>query len=174
VKNAFIRLAVLLLTLGSGHGQEIVSLADGRVAFEMPVGFRPLTAEEIALKYPSGNPPDYAYANERADVSIAVTFSESAVPPTGLPELRAAMEQLLPRLVPGLQWLAREIVEIGGREWVHFELTSFAVDTDIHNNMYLTSFDGRMLGINMNSTAGAYQSIRSAFIRSRDSLLVVD
>jgi hypothetical protein len=175
MKSRTIWLAVVLLAAGGGgYAQERVSLAEGRLSFEVPDGFRPLTAEEIALKYPNGNPPGYAYANERADVSIAVQFSAAGVAPSELPRLQASMEQTLPRVIPGLQWLTREIVEIDGRGWVHLELTSFAVDTDIHNHMYLTSFDGRMLGINMNSTVGAYEGVRAALGRTRDSIRVVD
>jgi len=168
------QLVVVLLFVGQAIAQGTVSLADGRLSFEIPNGFRALTSGEIGLKYPSARPPQYAYANDRGGVSIAVTFSDTVVDLEQLPELQQAMEQMLPRIVPGLRWITRESVEINGRTWIHFEHLSSAVDTDIHNHMYMTSLDGRMLGINMNSTVEAYAAARPALTRSRNSIRVVE
>ena len=174
MKKRFFQLAVLLLCVGNAFAQDRVSLNAGRLSFEVPAGFRALTADEIAFKYPKANPPQYVYADPRAAVSIAVTFSQNAVTLDRLPDLKSAMEQMLPRLVPGLEWITRETVRINGRPWIHFELFSFAIDTEIHNHMYLTAFDGKMLGINMNSTVDAYPRVRDALVRSRNSIRVVD
>jgi hypothetical protein len=152
---------------------ELVSLANGRVSFEPPPGFRPMTEEMIRFKFPRGNPPTHVYANDKLNVSVAITFSPQPLSPTQLPELRAAMEQTLPRMVPGLKWLAREVVEINGTPWVHFELTSHAIDTDIHNHMYMTSLDGRLLGFNFNSTIGQYERYKDALTESRNSIRIV-
>jgi len=168
------QLVLLVLWVGNVIAQDTVSLADGRLSFSVPSGFRALTDQEITLKYPSARPPQYVYANDGGGVSIAVTFSETVVSLEQLTELKLVLEQTLPRMVPGLQWLVREEAEINGRPWVHFELTSSAIDTDIHNHMYMTSFDGRMLGINMNSTVGEYEAVMGALTQSRDSIRVVE
>ena len=164
-------MGVLLLST-TALGLEAVPLLDGQLSFDTPLGFRAWTVEEIAQKYPNARPPQHVYANERGTVSIALTHSETAVAPAQLSRLQLAMEQLLPRTIPGLEWIAREMLEINGQPWVHFELTSFAVDTDIHNHMYLTSLDGRMLGVNMNSTVSEYDVSRDVLARSRDILRV--
>jgi len=168
------RVAILILIFLPASAQDRVSMADGRVSFVPPDGFRAMTEAEIKLKYPRSNAPQYVYSNEPMNVSIAITFSPQAVTLEGLPQLKAAMEQALPRLVPGLNWLTREIVEINGRPWVHFEMTSFAVDTDIHNEMYMTAFDGKMLGFNFNSTVAQYDRYKDALKRSRDTIRVVN
>ena len=170
----FLQLVVLRVSISNGLAQDTVALADGRLSFEVPSGFRAWSGEEIGLKYLNASPPQHVYANETGGVSIAVTFSETVVGMEQLPEMKLALEQTLPRLIPGLQWITREIVGINGRQWVHLEVTSFAIDTDIHNHMYLTSFDGRMLGINMNSTVEEYELIADAFAGSRDSIRVVE
>ena len=170
----FLELTVVLLFVGNGLAQNTVSFAGGRLTLDIPDGFRVLTDEEIGLKFPSASRPQYVYANERGGVSIAITFSQAAVDLERLHALKSAMEQMLPRLTPGLQWIARETVEINGQSWVHFEFTTFAVDTDIRNHMYLTAFDGRMLGVNMNSTEQEYPAVIGALSRSRDTLLVIE
>jgi hypothetical protein len=168
------KLAILFLIFLPASAQDRVSMADGRVSFVPPDGFRAMTEAEIKLKYPRGNVPQYVYSNEQMNVSIAVTFSPQAVTLEGLPQLKAAMEQVLPRLIPGLNWVTREIVEINGRRWVHFEMTSSAIDTDIHNEMYMTAFDGKMLGFNFNSTAAQHDRYQDALKRSRDTIRVVN
>ena len=174
MKRSALILIVLVSFAGRGFSQTSVSLRDGRLSLEIPGGFTGWTAEQISLKYPNANPPQFVFANSRGNVSIAITFSQTVVSLDQLPQLKTSMEQMLPRMIPGLEWIARETLEINGRPWIHFELTSFAVDADIHNHMYMTSFDGRMLGINMNSTAGEYAEARNALIRSRDSIRVFE
>ncbi len=173
--KASVAIAVWLILLSLADvtaAGELVSLAHGRVSFEPPPGFRPMTEEMIRFKFPRGNPPTHVYANEKLNVSVAITFSPQPLSPTQLPELKSAMEQTLPRMVPGLKWLAREIVEINGTRWVHFELTSHAIDTDIHNHMYMTSFDGKLFGFNFNSTIAQYERYRESLTRSRNSIRV--
>lgn len=147
-----------------------VKLGDGRVSFVPPAGFRRLTAEEVASKYVRGNPPQYVFADEALTTSVAVTFSDARISPEQLAEYRLAMESMLPRMIPGLRWVAREFVEIGGRRWLHLELTSHAVDTDIHNHIYSTSFDGKALNFGFNSTTGQYPKVKEALEKSARSI----
>lgn len=158
----------------TASAQGRVSMAGGKVSFAPPDGFRAMTEGEIKIKYPRGNAPQYVYSNDQMDVSIAIIFSPQPVTLEGLPQLKAAMEQTLPRLIPGHNWLTREIVEINGRPWVHFEMTSFAIDTDIHNEMYLTAFEGKMLGFNFNSTEAQHNRYKDALQKSRDTMRVSD
>ena len=147
-----------------------VALGDGRVSFIPPAGFKKLTKEEIAKKFFRGNPPQYVFANETLTTSVAVTFSSAKVSPEQLPEYKEAMEAMLPRLVPGLQWLAREIVELSGRKWFHLEMTSHAIDTDIHNHLYSTSHDGKALIFGFNSTVKEYPMMKEALAKSVESI----
>lgn len=145
---------------------ERVALGDGRVSFIPPAGFKQLVKEEIAKKYFRGNPPQYAFANETLSTSVAITFSSTNLSPEQLPEYKDAMETMLPRLIPGLQWLKREFVEMTGRKWLHLEMTSHAIDTDIHNHIYSTSFNGKALIFGFNSTVKEYPKMKEALEKS--------
>jgi len=149
---------VFLLISTSWAKAEEVRLKGGTITFTAPDGFRSQSREEIALKYPRGNAPSVVYSNASGGVSIAVTFSSTKITPAQLPDLKAFLEQALPRLIPNLQWLKREIIISNGTSWVHFDLMSPAIDTDIHNHMYFTSHQGETLGFNFNSTVKAYSS----------------
>jgi hypothetical protein len=150
-----------------------VSFANGRVSFVPPAGFRPLTQEEINLKFPTANAPRHVYANETLTVSVGITFSAARLSIQELPEFKDAMEQMLPRLARGgLQWHTREIVEINRQRWIHFNFTSHAIDTDVINHMYITAFDGKPLLISFNSVVAEYEKAKKLIEQSRDTIEV--
>jgi hypothetical protein len=167
-------LLMLCVLIFPASAQNRVSMVGGRVSFVLPDGFRAMTEAEIKLKYPRGNVPQSVYSNEQTDVSIAITFSSQPVTLESLPALKASMEEMLPRVIAGLSWVSREIVKIDGRTWIHFEMTTFAIDTDIHNEMYITAFDGKMLAFNFNSTAAQHDRHKDALKKSIDTIRVLD
>lgn len=158
----------------SSDSSRRVSLENGRVSFVLPPGFTPMTADEIALKFPrrGGNQPQYAYANDRRSVAIAITFSSSAVSPQQLPELKDVLQRSIQQAIPNTQWLNQEIIQINSTSWAHLEFVSPAIDTNIHNDTYFTSFDGKMLGFNFNATVEQYGAFESALRQTRDSISI--
>ncbi len=170
-----VRTVVWLIVTGFLPAQPIfaverVTLGDGRVSFEPPSGFKQLTKEEIAKKYFRGNPPQYVFGNRSLSVNVAVTFSKANVSPEQIPEYKEAMEEMFPRMIPGLKWLTRELIEVEGRKWFHLEMTSYAIDTDIHNHLYATSFDGKLLIFGFNSTVKEYPQMKEALEKSFRSI----
>jgi hypothetical protein len=149
---------------------ERVKLGDGRVSFVPPAGFKQLTKEEIATKYFRGNPPQYVFGNESLSVNVSVTFSSAKVSSEQLLEYKEAMEKMLPRLIPGLEWLKRELIYLNGRKWCHLEMTSHAIDTDVHNHLYITSFDGKALIFGFNSTVKEYPQMKETLEESFRSI----
>ena len=147
-----------------------VTLGDGRVSFEPPSGFKQLTKEEKAKKYLRANTPQSVFGNQSLSVNVAVTFSNAKVSPAQLPEYKKAMEEMLPRMIPGLQWLTRELIDVDGRKWFHLEMTSYAIDTDIHNHLYATSFDGKLLIFGFNSTVKEYSQMKEELEKSFRSI----
>jgi hypothetical protein len=149
-----------------------VSFADGRVSFVPPPGFQSLTQEQIEKKYPNANAPQHVFANETQSVSVAVNFSPARISPSQLPGLKESLEQAFSRMTPGLQWQTKEFLEINGTRWIHFKFTSNAIDTEIQNDMYVTSFDGKALFFNFNSTVGEYEEAKSILEESVNSIKV--
>lgn len=174
MQNLIWLIAVLCFLAQPVVANERITLGDGRVSFIPPAGFKQLTKEEIAQKYFRGNPPQYVFANDTLTTTVAVTFSNAKVSPEQLSEYKEAMEAMLPRMIPGLQWLTREIVELSERKWFHLEMTSHAIDTDIHNHLYSTSFDGKALIFGFNSTVKEYPKMKKALAKSVQSIKLSD
>lgn len=150
-----------------------VYLAGRRVSFVPPVGFTAMTPEEIAFKFPSGaNQPQYVYANKRRSVSVAITFSQAQISPEQLPELKNFLPKFLERVRPGIKWITQDFTVINKVRWIQLEFISSAIDTNIHNDAYFTSFDGKMLGFNFNSTVEQYDAVSAELIKSRNSITI--
>jgi hypothetical protein len=171
-RAAIALLAGALLLPAALRAAERVALAGGRFTLMIPPGFRELTAEEVGQKFPRGNAPQHVYANDTQSVSIAITFSSASVTPEELPQLQAALEETLPRLTPGFQWIDRGLVTINGVQWFRLEFVSAAVDTEIHNEMYGTSFDGKMVAVNFNAAAAVHNTYRGQLEKSRESIVL--
>jgi hypothetical protein len=149
-----------------------VFFADGKVSFVPPDGFRSLTSEEIARKFPRGDAPKDVFANETQSVSVGVTFSPSKVSSNQLNEAKESFEELLPRIVPGLQWQSKDIVEINGVKWVNLRFTSYATDTDIVNDMLVTSFQGKALIVSFNATVDEWEAAKPTLEASKSSIRI--
>ncbi|BAU11381.1 hypothetical protein LEP3755_18750 [Leptolyngbya sp. NIES-3755] len=151
-----------------------VSLENGRVTFTLPEGFTPMTTEEINLKFPprGGNRPQYVYANADRNVAIAVTFSPAKVTPQQLPELQQVIRKSVGQAFPTAEWKTEEMTTINNTPWAHLAFISQAIDTKIYNDAYFTSLDGKMLGINFNSTVAQYEANRAELQKTRDSIVI--
>lgn len=155
------------------NGANQIALADGKVSFTLPPGFTEMTREEISFKFPNrGNPPTHAYGNEKRTVAIAVSLSNANVRPEQLPELKTVMREQLGKVMPDAEWLKEELTTINGKQWVRFSVVTQAIDTKIHNDMYLTSFEGKMLGFNFNSTVQEYNKTKSELEKTVNSIAV--
>jgi hypothetical protein len=148
-----------------------VSLFEGRVKFSVPSTYHAMSQSEIARKFPTARPPKYAWANDkRANVTIAVTHAAAKIPTARLGEFKNFMEKMLSQSQRGIKWVKREIIVINGTRWVHFEFTSQAIDTRIHNDMLFTPFRNTMLGFNFNSTVAQWKRAAPQLKRCRASI----
>ncbi|MCA0244719.1 MAG: hypothetical protein LCI02_28260 [Proteobacteria bacterium] len=171
------RLIALLLPLClalAAHAAEVVT-PDSIVSFTVPDEFTTFSSDEIKQKWPtSASPPSFAVGNPKRSTSIAYDLKANPLRAENLDQALKAFEAVFSRIVPGIVWKRREMVELAGRKWVMMELTSNAIDSDIYNIMLITSFRGRMLTLNFNSTKRDFEQMEPALRRSVASLKVND
>lgn len=129
-----------------------VQIADTGITFEAPEGFEVLGDEVIAAKWPSSQKPKWVVGNEGATTTIAYDLKPNDISAAPMDALLEQFEGLFERMVPGVEWIETDVIELDDREWVFLEFTSNAVDTDIHNIMLATSHGKEMLVFNFNST----------------------
>ena len=146
------------------------SIPDLGVSFDAPDGFTELSSMEIALKYPPGRPPAFVAGNAERPTTIAYDLKTTPLPAESLQEVKSSLEAAFERAMPGLQWQQRKMVSLQGRQWIQLELVSQAIDTRIHSILLITSFRGRMLIFNFNSTREEFGKLEAALRQSMQTI----
>lgn len=150
-----------------------VEIKDIGVSFDPPDGFKSLSKEMIKLKFPSANAPEWVYANEDFSVTVAVKRSGKKAKKSDLNAILKTMVKTYPRIIPNLVWIEKEVAEFNGETWLHTEITSTAIDADIHNNIYMTSHRGELIALNFNSTKKMYEQYKTQLQQSFDSVKLI-
>ena len=175
ISSAFALAAALLAVAAAAQQQQPVRLAGSRISFIPPEGFKPMTREEVLNKFSrkgEAGAPEAVYGNERQSVTVAVGFSGENLSAVPLPELKRLLEADFERSLKDIEWRAREIVELNGVSWIHFNMKASAVDTQIVNDIYTTVFDGRLLIFNFNSTVALYDAHKESMEKSARTITV--
>ena len=156
------------------QGQERVELFNKKVVFVLPTGFKPMPKIIAKIKYPNANRPQYLYCNDSGTTSIAVTLGpKGSLSPEQLPELKKLLINQYVQIFPGLKWINKGYITINENKWLNLECISHAVDTDIHNNQIVTSFNGADLSFNFNSTIEEYPRIEKQLKASMQSVVLI-
>lgn len=142
------------------------------VTFESPEGFTELSQSEIALKYPSNRAPRFVVGNRKRSTTIAYDLKPHNIPENKLNEVKASFIQTFERIIPGLVWIEEGVIQHDGKSWIYLEMTSRAIDTDIHNIMMMTPHAGQLLMFNFNSTKEEFSRVEKELRRSIDSIRV--
>ncbi|WP_228529912.1 hypothetical protein [Diaphorobacter caeni] len=177
IASTFQRLSIALASAFvalAAHAVDI-DMPSGVLKLDMPKGYTELSGAEIDTKFGrNGRKPLKAYGNARRTSTVSVTWSEMKKPLSqgSLPELKEAMENMMPKLTPGLAFNDSRMVKIGARQWVLLDSTVPAIDTELRNVMYLSDMDGHMVGVNFNSTVQEFTSQQKAFETSAQTLKV--
>ena len=149
---------------------EPVNIHDTKVTFEPPPGFKPVPKEIIDLKWPNNRAPQYVVGNESASTTVAYDLKPNRIPQDKLGEVQETFTRLFDRLIPGIEWKKNEIIEHSGQKWLFMEMTSRAIDTDIHNILFVTGYQGKMLIFNFNSTKDEFSKFEKDLRASLKSI----
>jgi hypothetical protein len=137
-----------------------LTLAEGRIRFVPPAGFTPLTAGEIAAKYPSSG-LSHAVGNARRTTTIGYDLLTMQAPTGDLEEARKAFAASYETL-PTLKWVVNRVGRVGRRDWVELEFTVIKNKQLAHNIALVSVYDGRILLFSFNSTATEFPDVERA------------
>lgn len=165
-------LAAATAFTATAAGAATFTIPDTGVSFDAPEGYTPLTAEEIGNKYPSNRGPTFVVGNARRSTTIAFDLKPQNLPKDKLPQVKATFETLFDRIIPGIDWKEKKLIDMQGQQWIYFEMTSRAIDTDIYNIMLVTPHRGKMLVFNFNSTKGEFPTVEKELRKSVQTIAV--
>jgi hypothetical protein len=170
MKKAIIVLAIVISGICLHANQ--FELDAGSITFEAPDSFTELKKEEIDLKYPSKRAPNFVVGNKSRSTTIAYDIKPHPIPENELEARMKFLEQTFDRMIPGIEWKKKEIIEKEGKKWIYFEMTSHAIDTDIYNIILVTPYKGKTLMFNFNSTREEFPKIEKELRASIESIRI--
>lgn len=151
-------------------GAKDVQIPGTKIWFTAPDGFTQLSQEELDLKFPSKSGPRHAIGNERRTTTVAYDTRDVAVTEQLLEQQLDDINTTLGRAIPGFVSVAREMRSLNGQKWAYLEMTSTAIDADIHNIVLMTAHGGRMVVLNFNSTKTDFVTMEAPLRSSIESL----
>lgn len=164
-------LAFALLLSSPLPAAEVV-LPGTSVRFEAPEGFTSLEQDEIDLKFPSKTAPRYVVGNERRTTTVAFDLKPVSITAEALEAQIDAIGESMGRVIPGFVSIRREMMSINGVAWAYFEMGSSGVDTDIHNIVLMTPYEGQMVMFNFNATRTDFETLEKTLRRSVASIRI--
>ena len=147
-----------------------ITFADGQLSFVAPPGFTPLTAEEIAQKFPRGNPPRNVLGNSRRTTTIAYDLLDQRAPSNDLEAARKTFVGIYEQTFRGLKWVATDRRPVGALQTAYFEFTAPAADQEIHNVVLVSVYSGRVLMFNFNSTVTEFSQVEPSLRKAMASI----
>ncbi|THB75041.1 MAG: hypothetical protein D6B25_12620 [Desulfobulbaceae bacterium] len=149
--NIFI---ALLLFTSFAHAENLVprNALNGKVSLLTPENFGPMPQDILELKYPSSRRPTEVLSDTTGGVTLAFNHTKNQMTPHQIKEAHASISQMFHNLYPSAQWLRDETITQNGQVFMVLELITPAIDTQIHNIMYGTSVDNRLLLVSFNTT----------------------
>lgn len=172
MKKISLLLAFLSFMAGAAVAKEI-SLDEGSVVFTVPDEFTPLSAEEIAKKYPRANAPENVIGTaDGRRTTVAYQLKAQPVQPAQLPMVQEVLTKALNQSIPGIAWKQNDLIDLAGQKWIMLEMTSEGADQDIHNMVLVTSHKGKMLMFNFNSTKKEFPKVEAKLKSSIRSIIL--
>ena len=162
----------LLLALSFEVNADTFNLPEAGVSFDAPNEFTALSQREIALKFPGQYPPAYAVGNLHRSTSIAYDLKSDPMMPEDLPETMGFFGEFFDKYIPGIEWKERKIINMRGQDWIYMEMSSKALNADIHNIMLVTSRYGKVLMFNFNATNFDFSIMEPELRKSIDSIVL--
>jgi hypothetical protein len=166
-------LGLVLLLIALPAMAQRTDLYDGAVSIQLPSGFRPMTQAEISQKYPTTQPPQFAFTDsDRFTQTIA--FGRRRTPPGDPPPL-AEVGATMQRQIAGLKGITMRQhgpLEIGGRPWYAVEFQSTAIDQQVENLMRITVADQHLLIVTANVISRSFPQYEARLRAALASLVL--
>lgn len=170
-------LAVFALGVSPVAAATTASLFDEAVTLELPAGFSALSKPELDKKFAkAARPPAAAFGDATRDTTIAFSLSDQkgGFTASQLPEYLAAMEQILPRVLPGIAWQKKELAMVNGRQWAHLRFSASAAEGEMANDTWFTAFRGNILSVNLGASAAKWSTVESSLAAAFETIRIAD
>ncbi len=124
----------------------------GKVTLSVPDALKEMPDNMIKIKYPRSKRPTEVLSDESTQVNLVLNYTEHRISEQDLVENHKRFSEMFCRFYPLAEWKRDEIIEQYDHPYIVLELITPAIDTPIHNIIYITSVDNRLLLASFNTT----------------------
>lgn len=161
----------LLLFLAVPAAAEPVRLFDNALTFDLPSAFRPMTAADIAKKYPTQNPPQHGYTDSD---NLAVTLVATRnLNPGHTPDKLKAFGEAIHRSISGRAGITMHrhgVVSIGGAEWYALDFGAQTADEPVENRLRIGIRQGYVVIFSVNAVTRVFPRREAELLRVLETL----
>ena len=145
---------VLILVSFTAYAESFVerSAVNGKVHFLAPKEFTLMSKKMLEMKYPSRFGSKEVLSDVTQGVTLAFNHTKGNTKQGKFKEAHVAFFKTYHNLHPSAKWIRDEVFTKDGKDFLVFELITPAIDTQIHNIIYITSLNNRLLYIAFNTT----------------------
>jgi hypothetical protein len=148
-----------------------VSIAGGRIRFDLPAGFRLMGGADVKARWKSPPYPDAAWVNE-GDTLIAIRFGDVEVSADELVALSADLEQAYQSSIPSIAWLKREPIAVNGRTLLEHEFESDSSRGRIVSYVISSTFDNKLVAITVIGPVSSLVDVDEVARRIEQTLVI--
>lgn len=145
---------VMLLVSTFAQASDLIerTVLDGKVTLITPKSFAPMAKHLLEVKYPHSRRPTEVLSDSTGGVSLAFNHTQNRMSSSQIKRGHTSMSKMFHNTYPSAKWIRDKVINMNGQNFMVFELITPAMDTQIHNIMYGTSVDNRLLLIAFNTT----------------------
>lgn len=161
----------LLLFIAAPAMAQPVRLFDNTLSFDLPAAFRPMTAADIAKKYPAQQPPQHGYTDsDNLSVTLVATRN---VNPAHTPDKLKAFGETVQRSIGGRTGITLHrhgVVSIGGAEWYALDFAAQTADEPVENRLRIGIRQGYVVIFSVNAVTRVFPQREAELLRVLETL----
>lgn len=155
----FVAYSMILVPAAAAKTQNTtnISIPETPISISLPNDYEIYGQDMIDLKFqPGPQQPTWVAGSNDGTVSVAFSINSENISATPLAKAMNQMKMGLSQHRTELKWINTEIKKFKGKSWAHLEFISPALDSEIINNMFFSSYGKKMILLNINATTKEY------------------
>ncbi|MCL1924633.1 MAG: hypothetical protein FWF50_03515 [Defluviitaleaceae bacterium] len=127
-----------------------VSILDSKLIIEVPNNFEEMNLEIAKIKYPSEQRPQYIMTNPSTSTNIGLSLLDHPINETQVEEGSDELKRVLKATNPAIEFYKSGVEKLEDLKISWFEYKSYAIDDQMYNIMFVSSYEGKFLHGNFN------------------------
>jgi hypothetical protein len=120
-------------------------LLDGSISMCIPEEFEIMNQEQVQIKYPAEDRPQYVYTNDDTTVNLTFSIEEGEIGNEEIEEVRNLLSKQMQKLYPASKIEDLEVLEVQDKIIGCFSFEVPLVDGDVYNFMFFMALKNGLL-----------------------------